>query len=93
MSDVGPGYEAATDGTAAGGARGAADTTPLVQPPLDLQRLALFLASQQQFQQPPPPNHRGGHVPTFGDASHFGSFGAAGDIRVAPDASLGGYGG
>jgi hypothetical protein len=30
MSDVGPGDEAATDGTAAGDARGAADTTPLV---------------------------------------------------------------
>ena len=92
MSDVGPGPEALAAGTATGDAPGAIDPTPLGQPPLDLQQLALLLAAQQQFQQPPPPNHRGGHVPTFGDASHFGSFGAAG-APVAPDASQGGYGG
>ena len=91
MSDVGPDPEALAAGTASGDALGAIDTTPLGQPPLDLQQLALLLAAQQQFQQPPPPNHR----PTslFGAAPTFGSFGAAGDIRVAPDASLGGYGG
>jgi hypothetical protein len=92
MTDVGPGAEATADGTATGDAHGATDTTPLGQPPLDLQQLALLLAAQQQFQQPPQANHRPTSI--FGAAAPpFGSFGAAGDIRVAPDASHGGYGG
>jgi hypothetical protein len=91
MSDVGPG-EALADGTATGDAHGATDTTPLGQPPLDLQQLALLFAAQQQFQQPPPPTHRVGPVSIFGAASPFGSFGAAGAIRVAPNASFGGDG-
>lgn len=90
MSDVGPGPEALAAGTATGDAPGAIDTTPLGQPPLDLQRLALLLAAQQQFQQPPPPNNRPTSI--FGAAAPFGSFGAAGDFRVAPDTSQGGYG-
>jgi hypothetical protein len=85
------GNEAAADGTTASDARCEADTTPLGQPHFDLQQLALFLAAQPQFQQPPQPNHRGGPASIFGAASHFGSLGAAGDIRVALTASFGGF--
>jgi hypothetical protein len=103
MTNVGTGEEAVADGAATCDARGADGTTPPAQSPIDLQQLALFLASQLQFQQPPPPNHHGGPV-SVADSGHpfgmvgeqpFSTFGDAspfGSFSDAPPENLGGYG-
>jgi hypothetical protein len=87
-----------------GSVDGADGTTPLAQPPIDLQQqLALFLASQQQFQQPPPPNHRGGPVSAADSGYPFDMvggqpFSTLGDASpfcsfgTASAENLGGYG-
>jgi hypothetical protein len=103
MTDVGTGEGAVADGAATGDASGADCTTPPAQPPIDLQQLALFLASQQQFQQPPLPNHDVCPVSAAGSGYPFNmvggqTFSTFGDASPfcsfvnAPAENLGGYG-